>query len=33
MLYTPRDLNELDVTFQLLVDSYDYVTGAAGRRN
>jgi len=33
MLYTPRDPHELDVTFQLIVDSYDYVTGASDRRN
>ena len=33
MLYTPRDLHELDITFQLIVDSYDYVTGAKERRS
>lgn len=27
MLYTPRSLEELDVVFQLLVDSYNFVTG------
>lgn len=27
MLYTPRDMAELDVIFQLIVDSYNYVTG------
>ena len=27
MLYTPRTLAELDTIFQLIVDSYNYVTG------
>ena len=27
MLYTPQSLEELDVTFQLIVDGYNYVTG------
>ena len=27
MLYTPRDMQELDVIFQLIVDSYNFVTG------
>lgn len=27
MLYTPLNLDELDVTFQLIVDSFNYVTG------
>lgn len=27
MLYTPRTLTELDVIFQLVVDSYNFVTG------
>ncbi|MEO9967456.1 MAG: luciferase family protein [Reichenbachiella sp.] len=27
MLYTPQTLDELDVTFQLIVDGYNYVTG------
>lgn len=27
MLYTPLDEQELDVVFQLIVDSYNYVTG------
>ncbi len=27
MLYTPMDLEELDIIFQLVVDSYNYVTG------
>ncbi len=27
MLYTPQSFNELDVTFQLIVDAYNYVTG------
>lgn len=27
MLYTPRDMAELDVIFQLVVDSYNFVTG------
>lgn len=27
MLYTPRDMAELDVIFQLIVDSYNFVTG------
>lgn len=27
MLYTPLDMQELDVVFQLIVDSYNFVTG------
>ena len=27
MLFTPRSMAELNVTFQLIVDSYNYVTG------
>ena len=27
MLYTPRTMEELDVIFQLVVDSYNFVTG------
>ena len=27
MLYTPQSMDELDVTFQLIVDGYNYVTG------
>jgi hypothetical protein len=27
MLYTPLDMQELDVIFQLILDSYNYVTG------
>jgi hypothetical protein len=27
MLYTPLDIQELDVIFQLIVDSYNFVTG------
>ena len=27
MLYTPRTMEELDVVFQLVVDSYNFVTG------
>ena len=27
MLYTPRTMDELDVIFQLIVDSYNFVTG------
>lgn len=27
LLYTPRDADELDVIFQLVVDSYNFVTG------
>ncbi len=27
LLYTPRDTQELDVIFQLVVDSYNFVTG------
>ena len=27
MLYTPHDIGELDVVFQLIVDSYNFVTG------
>ena len=29
MLYTPLDMQELDVIFQLIVDSYNFVTGRA----
>ena len=29
MLYTPLDMEELDVIFQLIVDSYNFVTGRA----
>ncbi len=29
LLYTPRDMQELDVIFQLIVDSYNFVTGAS----
>ena len=29
LLYTPRDMQELDVVFQLVVDSYNFVTGAS----
>jgi hypothetical protein len=29
MLYTPLDKQELDVVFQLIVDSYNFVTGRA----
>ena len=29
MLYTPRTMEELDVIFQLVVDSYNFVTGRA----
>lgn len=29
MLYTPRTMQELDVIFQLIVDSYNFVTGRA----
>ena len=27
MLYTPRSLEELNVVFQLIVESYNFVTG------
>lgn len=27
LLYTPQSINELNVTFQLIVDGYNYVTG------
>ncbi len=27
LLYTPRSMEELDVTFQLIVDSYNFITG------
>ena len=27
MLYTPQSMKELDVTFQLIIDGYNYVTG------
>lgn len=27
MLYTPQSMDELDITFQLIVESYNYVTG------
>jgi len=29
MLYTPRSMEELDVIFELIVDSYNFVTGRA----
>lgn len=29
MLYTPRTLEELEVVFQLVVDSYNFITGRA----
>lgn len=29
MLYTPLDMQELDVIFQLVIDSYNFVTGRA----
>ena len=29
MLYTPLDMQELDVIFQLIVDSYNFVSGRA----
>jgi hypothetical protein len=29
MVYTPETLDELDVTIQILVDAYNYVTGAS----
>ncbi len=29
MLYTPLDMQELEVIFQLIVDSYNFVTGRA----
>ncbi|MEM9338707.1 MAG: luciferase family protein [Bacteroidota bacterium] len=28
MLYTPQSLNELETTLQLVVDSYNYITGS-----
>jgi phospholipase/carboxylesterase len=31
MVYTPETLDELDVTIQILVDAYNYVTGAGLR--
>jgi len=31
LLYTPRDMQELDVIFQLVVDSYNFVTGRSLR--
>ncbi|MGI9406682.1 MAG: luciferase family protein [Hyphomicrobiaceae bacterium] len=31
MLYTPQSMEELDVTFQLIVDSYNFVTGKTVR--
>ena len=31
MLYTPLDLDELDVVFQLVMESYNYVTGRSLR--
>lgn len=31
MLYTPQSMDELDVTFQLIVDSYNFVTGKSER--
>jgi len=33
MLYTPLELDELDVVFQLVVDSYNFVTGSSLRPN
>ena len=27
MLFTPRSMSELDITFQLIIDSYNHVTG------
>ena len=27
LLYTPQDMEELDIIFQLIVDGYDYITG------
>ncbi len=27
MLYTPLDMDELDVVFELIIDSYNFVTG------
>jgi len=27
LLYTPRNMQELDVIFQLIIDSYNFVTG------
>ena len=27
LLYTPQDMEELDVVFQLIVDSYNFITG------
>ena len=27
MLYTPQSIDELNVTFQLIVNGYNYVTG------
>jgi phospholipase/carboxylesterase len=27
MLYTPLDMDELDVIFELVVDSYNFITG------
>jgi phospholipase/carboxylesterase len=27
MLYTPLDMDELDVVFELILDSYNFVTG------
>ena len=27
MLYTPQTMDELDITFQLIVESYNHVTG------
>lgn len=29
MLYTPQSLDELDVTLQLILDGYNFVTGQA----
>ena len=31
MLFTPQSMDELDVTFQLIVESYNHVTGRAVR--
>ena len=32
MLYTPRSLEELDVVFQLIVESYNFVTGRDAKK-
>jgi len=31
MLYTPLDMDELEVVFGLIMDSYNFVTGSALR--